>query len=53
MHFVLLAGGLAAVVMIGFASFVAVLRAFDYPGSALLASLPRKVWSRVTRRRSK
>lgn len=43
-------GGLGVVVPLGFFVFVGLLRAFGYPGAALLWGLPGKLWRRLRRR---
>lgn len=50
--FGLRAAALALVIAVGFAAYVAPLRAFGYPGAAELASLPRRLVARLARRRA-
>ncbi|MFV8749121.1 murein biosynthesis integral membrane protein MurJ [Nannocystaceae bacterium ST9] len=44
--------GLALIVPLGFFAYVAVLRALDYPGAAMLWGLPGKLWRRLRPRRA-
>lgn len=43
--------GLSVVIPLGFFAYVAVLRAMNYPGAALLWGLPAKLWRKLSRSR--
>lgn len=47
-----LAGGMAIIITGAFAAYVMVLRAWRYPGAALLASMPMRLASKLRRKRS-